>query len=106
MKERKKNKSVRLKKSYLVDGEKLLKDRLKDSEFKKAYEEESLKFLIAQAIYNKRKEKKLSQAKLADKAKTTQKVISRIEHSQVSVGIDLLQRIAQALDINVYISLR
>ncbi|MBI5427917.1 MAG: helix-turn-helix transcriptional regulator [Nitrospinae bacterium] len=43
---------------------------------------------------------------LAKKAHTTQKVISRIEHGEVSVGVDLLQRIAAALDLEVNISLR
>lgn len=100
------NKPIKFNKNYLVDGDKLLKARFKEPGFKKAYEEESLKFLIARTIYKKRKEKKLSQAKLAEKANTTQKVISRIEHSQVSIGVDLLQRIAMALDMRVRISLR
>lgn len=106
MKKRSESKSTLLNKKYLIDGEKLLKARLRDPEFKKAYEEESLKFQIAQAIYQKRREKKISQEKLAEKARTTQKVISRIEKSQVSVGVDLLQRIAHALGITVHISFR
>lgn len=70
---------------------------------KKAYDEESLKFKIAQTVYGKRKAKNLSQVKLAKKAHTTQKVISRIEHGEVSIGVDLLQRIATALNLKVSI---
>lgn len=101
-----KNKSAKLDRNYLVDADVFLKEELKDPEFRRAYEEEGLKFKIAQAVYKRRKARNLSQAALAQKARTTQKVISRIEHSDVSVGVDLLQRIASALDLKVSISLR
>lgn len=106
MKKRSKTDLLKLNPGRLMDGDVLLKEDLKNPEFRRAYEEEELKFKIAQAVYLKRKAKRLSQAELAKKAHTTQKVISRIEHSEVSVGVDLLQRIATALDLKVNISLR
>lgn len=51
-------------------------------------------------IYNKRLNLSLSQQELAKKAKTTQKVISRIENGDVNVGLALLNKIATALFFN------
>ncbi len=51
-------------------------------------------------IYNKRLSLSLSQQELAKKAKTTQKVISRIENGDVNVGFALLNKIATALFFN------
>ena len=48
-------------------------------------------------IYNKRLSLSLSQQELAKKAKTTQKVISRIENGDVNIGFALLNKIAEAL---------
>lgn len=48
-------------------------------------------------IYNKRSSLSLSQQELAKKAKTTQKVISRIENGDVNVGFALLNKIASTL---------
>lgn len=90
----------------LIDGDNLLRERMKDPVFKSAWNEEDLKFKIAKAVCLKRKAKRLSQTALAKRAHTTQKVISRIEHSEVAVGVDLLQRIASALDFKITISLR
>lgn len=98
--------NAKLNMKYLADGEKYFKKWLEDPEYKELYEEESLKLQIALAVYKRRKEKHFSQAKLAEKAKTTQKVISRIEQGQVSVGIGLLQRIAACLNLKVSISPR
>ena len=90
----------------LVDVEPYLQERLKDPEFRQAYEEEGLKIKIAQAVYDKRKVLKMSQAKLAEKAKTTQRMISRIEHANMSVGIDLLQRVFNALGAKISLTIK
>ena len=68
-----------------------------DPEYRQALLEESVRIRIAQAIHKKRKTLKMSQMALAKKAKTTQRMISRIERANVSVGVDLLQRVATAL---------
>lgn len=83
---------------HLEDAKPYFDELMEDPELKRIYEEESLKIQVAQAIHQKRKELKLSQKVLAERAKTTQKVISKIEHAEVSVGLDLLQRIAMAMN--------
>ena len=64
------------------------------SEFSK---EAKQKISLGVEIYNKRLSLSLSQQELAKKAKTTQKVISRIENGDVNVGFVLLNKIANAL---------
>ena len=82
-----------------------LQDRLKDPEFCTAWEEESLKVKIAMKVHAQRKAMGLSKMRLAKMAQTSQRVISRIEHAEVSVGVDLLQRIAHALGIRITLTL-
>ncbi len=89
----------------LMDAEPYFQERMKDPEFRQAYEEEGLKLKIAQAVYEKRKLLKISQAKLAEKAKTTQRMISRIEHANMSVGVDLLQRVVNALGAKISLTI-
>ncbi|MBF0371028.1 MAG: helix-turn-helix transcriptional regulator [Magnetococcales bacterium] len=43
----------------------------------------------------------MSQTKVAKKARTTQKVVSKNEPGEGAVGMDLLQRIAHTLDFRV-----
>lgn len=90
---------------YCQDGDAYLQERLKDPAFRKAWDEESLKIKIAMKVHSQRKAKGLSQTGLAKMANISQKVISRIEHADVSVGVDLLQRIAGALGIKITLTL-
>jgi transcriptional regulator with XRE-family HTH domain len=55
---------------------------------------------LAVEIYNTREAMGMSQQKLAKIAETTQKVISRIESGDVNIGINLLNRIASALNFD------
>lgn len=99
------SKPQKLNHQYLIDAEEDLQERLNDPEFREIWEEESLKVRIATTVHVQRKAKGLSQTKLAKKARTSQKVISRIEHAEVSVGVDLLQRIANALGMKVNLTI-
>ena len=56
-----------------------LKKRLRDPEFKKAWGESEVEYLLAKKLIEKRLRQKLSQRDLARKASTTQAVISRVE---------------------------
>ncbi|MBF0275637.1 MAG: helix-turn-helix transcriptional regulator [Nitrospinae bacterium] len=94
-----------LRQDRLRDGDAYIEERLKDPEFKKTWDEESLKVQVAIRVHESRKKKGFSQEKLAKEAHTTQKVISKIEHGEVSIGLDLLQRIAHVLDFRVNLSL-
>ncbi|MCG2691976.1 helix-turn-helix domain-containing protein [Microgenomates group bacterium] len=75
-----------------------LKDQLKDPKFKKIWDAGEAQFQAGRAIIKARIAKKISQRELAKKAKTTQTVISRIENMTVNPTINLLQKIAIALD--------
>ncbi|MBI4383624.1 MAG: hypothetical protein HY579_06280 [Nitrospinae bacterium] len=48
-----KSKSAKLDRNYLVDTDVFLKEELKNPEFRRAYEEEGLKFKIAQTVYKR-----------------------------------------------------
>ena len=81
------------------------REQMKNPEFREEYERLQLQRKVAQLIASKRKEKQLSQAELAERVHTKQAVISRIESGNVSVGLQMLQRIATALETKVDIAL-
>lgn len=78
-----------------------LAKRLKDPEFKKAWDESEPEYLLARQLIGKRLEQKMSQRELARKVKTTQAVISRIETMQANPSLSLLKRIAQTLNLKL-----
>ncbi|HOX30555.1 MAG TPA: helix-turn-helix transcriptional regulator [Candidatus Paceibacterota bacterium] len=43
----------------------------------------------------------MTQEKLAEKAKTTQKIISKVENGDYKIGVDLLTRLAKSLGIKL-----
>jgi transcriptional regulator with XRE-family HTH domain len=68
-----------------------------DPEFRDAYEKEYPYHAVADAIVALRGEFGLTQAELAEAARTTQSVIARLESGRQPVRIELLNRIAQAV---------
>lgn len=74
-----------------------LKKQLKDPQFKKEWEKSEAAYQITRELIRARITGKISQRKLAQKAGTTQAVISRIENMSVSPSIELVQRIAKSL---------
>ena len=87
-----------------LSGRSYLKKRLKDPDFKKVYDAEKLRADIARAFKARRKEMKYTQLQLAEKAQTHQKIISRIENAETSVGVDLLYQVAIALESKIKFS--
>ena len=75
-----------------------LKNQLNNPKFKKAWDNLDPQYQIIRELIRSRLEGKVSQRQLAKKAKTTQAVISRIENMTVSPSVNLLQRIAGALN--------
>ena len=59
---------------------------------------------IARLIRTHRSERKLSQQQLGDRARTSHSAISRIESGSHGITVDTLQRIAQALGVNLVIT--
>lgn len=82
----------------------ILAEKLKDPVFRKAYEAECLRYEIAAKIRETRKNMHLTQMELAKEASTTQKVISKIENGEVAIGVDLLQKVTQALGLRIMIA--
>ncbi|MDO8618789.1 MAG: helix-turn-helix transcriptional regulator [Candidatus Daviesbacteria bacterium] len=80
-----------------------LKRRLKNPAFKKAWEQSEAEYQVSRALIAARIKGQISQGELAQKAHTTQAVISRLENMTANPSIGLLQKIAQALNLKVKI---
>jgi ribosome-binding protein aMBF1 (putative translation factor) len=79
-----------------------LKRALKNKQDEKYYLCELAKLAknqLAENVSQRRKERKWSQSKLAERVGTTQAVISRIEQGRVDVGLGLLIRLKFVLEI-------
>jgi predicted transcriptional regulator len=78
---------------------------LKDKKTKKAYDESESEFDFIRMLIRKRTEKGLSQEELARKIGTRQSAISRLESGRYNPTLKALQKIAQALDAKIKISI-
>jgi len=76
---------------------------LKDKKIKKAYDELGPEFDLICAIIKKRLEKGLTQKKLAQKIGTKQSAISRFESGNYNPTISFLQKITDALGVELKI---
>lgn len=75
--------------------------RLKNPEFKIAWDKSEPEYLIAKQLIQKRLQKNISQRDLAQKLHTSQAVISRIETMRANPSLLLLKRIAHALQMKL-----
>ncbi|MCH9028263.1 MAG: helix-turn-helix transcriptional regulator [Bacteroidetes bacterium] len=75
--------------------EKKLRKNIKN--FDKKYSAAKARLELAIKIANERQKAGITQKEFADKLKTTQSVISRIENGRQNISLDMLQRIAEAL---------
>jgi ribosome-binding protein aMBF1 (putative translation factor) len=83
----------------------VLKKKLEDPEFKKAFDEEELFANIAIQIAKIRQKKGMSQKELAKLIDTKQQAISRIENvSYRRYSINTLSRIARAMNKRLKVS--
>lgn len=83
----------------------LKKELLKDKEIKHNYERIGPEFAVIEMIIRKRIEKGLSQKDLAEKVDTKQSAISRLESGTYNPSISFLQKVSEALDAKLKISL-
>lgn len=90
----------------MKDWKVLKQELLKDSEFKKLYENSQPEFEIAKAIIRARIENKITQKELAKRMNTTQSVISRLEQGERSPSIALLKRVAAALNTTLQVQFK
>ncbi len=82
-----------------------IKNKLRDPRFREEWEKSEVQYQITRQLIAARLENNLSQRKLAQRAETTQAVISRVENMSTSPSIGLLERIARALGGGLEINL-
>ncbi|MFA6318288.1 MAG: helix-turn-helix transcriptional regulator [Elusimicrobiota bacterium] len=82
-----------------------LRERLKDPEFRRGFDEIDAEVRLAVAIAEAREKEGLTQAELARKLHTRQSNISRIERGSQNLTIGTLRKIARALRCRISIQL-
>ncbi|PIR03442.1 MAG: transcriptional regulator [Candidatus Magasanikbacteria bacterium CG11_big_fil_rev_8_21_14_0_20_43_7] len=82
------------------------KEALKDPAVKKAYDDLAPEFELASMLIEKRLERGLSQAELAEKIGTKQPAIARLESGNYNTTLAFLKKAANALGAELHISLR
>lgn len=90
----------------MSDINQFLEEKFKDEAFAREYYRQATFYRLADQVLLLRKERGLTQVELAEKAGTTQAVISRLENVSVRPSMDTITRIAQALDAVVEVRLK
>jgi transcriptional regulator with XRE-family HTH domain len=80
-------------------------NQTEDEALKNQEDENKLESEVAKQIISLRKSLGLSQKELAEKLNTKQSAISRIEKGEQNISISLLEKIADALGVEVNVSL-
>ncbi len=73
------------------------KTLLKNPQVRKALKETELEYQVAREIIKARITRGLTQKQLAEKLKTRQSVISRVENAKTVPSLSFLKRVAQAI---------
>lgn len=87
----------------MMDWETHRRELLKDPKIRKALKKNALEYQIARAIIKARIEKGLTQNQLAQRMKTKQSVISRLENFDTVPSLSSLKRYADALGATLQI---
>jgi len=85
--------------------EQLKKELLKDKKIRYTYDKLGSDFIVIEMIIKKRIERGLSQKELAKKIGTKQSAISRLESGTYNPSLSFLQKVSEALDSRLKISL-
>ena|SRR3989344_3402399 len=80
-----------------------LKESLKKPKIKTEFDRLQPEFALIEAIVKARREKGLTQAKLAKKIGTKQSVISRLEKGRANPTLEFLKKLARALHASLEI---
>lgn len=83
----------------------LLKEKFQDQDFLREYYRQATYFRLADQLLLLRKERGLTQSELAEKAGTTQTVVSRLENVGVRASLETVVRLAEALEAAVEVHL-
>jgi len=89
-----------------IDFGKIIKEEMKDPEFKKGVELEMKKLELSLDIIKLRKKKRISQGRLAEKIGMKQSAIGRIEKGEQNLTIETLQKIASAFNKELVVSFK
>jgi ribosome-binding protein aMBF1 (putative translation factor) len=82
----------------------LHKSWMKNKEYRAAYEELAPEFALARAVIKARVTARLTQEQLAERMKTTQSVIARLESGRTRPSTQTLERLAHATGTRLKIS--
>jgi DNA-binding XRE family transcriptional regulator len=82
------------------------KELLKDPEFCRELDACGQEFELAREIIKARVQAKMTQTELAEKAGTSQVVISRLENGRMNPSVNLLKRVAKGLGKHVTITFK
>lgn len=92
---------------YSMKKYKQFKSRLlKDRDIRKFYKELEPEFELVRILIRKRLKRGLTQEELARKIGTKQSAISRLESGRYNPTIEVLRKVAQALNADLKISIR
>lgn len=83
-----------------------LKEQLKNPEFARGFAEESRKLKLGYKIFLAREDAGMTQQALARKIGTRQSNISRLEQGNYNFTVEMLQKIAGALNLELLIELK
>ena len=83
----------------------LKRELLRDKKIKQLYESLGPEFAVIEMVIKKRIEKGLSQKELAQRIGTKQSAISRLESGTYNPSLSFLQKVGEALDVKLKISL-
>ena len=83
----------------------LKRELLRDKKIKQLYESLGPEFAVIEMVIRKRIEKGLSQKELAQRIGTKQSAISRLESGTYNPSLSFLQKVGEALDVKLKISL-
>ena len=79
----------------------LLKEELKDEKLKSSFDQVKKEYELIEQIVQIRKQKKISQVELAQKAHVSQQAISRLEKEKHIPKIDTLMKIVNGLGLKL-----
>ena len=82
-----------------------IKEKLRNPSFRQEWERSEAQYQITRQLVAARLENGLSQRKLAQKAETTQAIVSRIENMSIKPSLGILERLAWALGKQLEVNL-
>lgn len=92
-------------KTKLISFKKLHQEWMKSPKFRREYKKLEPEFQLARQILSARLKHKMSQAQLARKMGTGQAVVSRLEGMEARPSLSLLERVAQALNTKISVTI-